>query len=339
MCPTEISCFATDDFYLTALHVLTAIEIPVHLFGAYIVIFKTPKKMSSIKSSMLLLHSMSAFLDFYLSFLTSPVLTIPSSAGYPLGLSKWLEVPTSIQVYLGFSFVSAVSVSIVLLFEGRYHVLIHGANTIYSWRRKLHCILLYILSFLFFSPGYLEIPDQSQGKLALLQKLPCFPQELLNRPGFFVLAVDATICLICVSIMTVFLMSQGLFYAISIAWKLSQSSPKSRTVTKMQKQLMIALGIQVTIPISVFFGPVTIFFYLIWNNMFNQAATNIAVLMVALHGVTSTITMLIVHRPYREASLDVFYFFVPKQRVDVVENSKIWVTVAGGQHVLKSVMS
>ena len=149
-------------------------------------------------------------------------------------------------------------------------MLIHGANSIYSWRRKLHCILLYILSFLFFSPGYLEIPDQSQGKLALLQKLPCFPQELLNRPGFFVLAVDATICLICVSIMTVFLMSQGLFYAISIAWKLSQSSPKSRTVTKMQKQLMIALGIQVTIPISVFFGPVTIFFYLIWNNQFNQ---------------------------------------------------------------------
>ncbi|PIC26946.1 hypothetical protein B9Z55_019361 [Caenorhabditis nigoni] len=97
MCSNETSYFDSDEFYLTTLHILTVIEVPVHLFGAFIVIFKTPKKMASIKNSLLSLHCLSAFVDFYLSFLTSPVLSIPSSAGYPLGISKctWVLSPVS----------------------------------------------------------------------------------------------------------------------------------------------------------------------------------------------------------------------------------------------------
>ncbi|EGT55315.1 hypothetical protein CAEBREN_14792 [Caenorhabditis brenneri] len=288
--------------------------------------------------SMLTLHSLSAFLDFYLSFLTSPVFTIPSSAGYPLGLSLWAEVPTSIQVYFGFSFVSAVSVSIVLLFEGRYFVLRNGANEKRSRLRKLNIILLYALSFTFFLPSFLNIPDQNSGKLDLLKTIPCFPPDLLKRPGFFVLAVDATICVFCVSFMASILMIQGLFFAISIAWQLSHSSAKSKTVNKMQKQLMMALGIQVTIPISMFFVPTSVLVILVWRNQYNAAATNISVVMVAMHGVVSTITMLIVHRPYRDATLDILHRFVFRKQRQLSNGSKIWVTVAG-QHVLKSVAS
>ncbi|CAO4379620.1 unnamed protein product [Caenorhabditis nigoni] len=327
MCSNVTSYFDSDEFYLTALHVLTIIEVPVHLFGAFIVIFKTPKKMASIKNSLLSLHCLSAFVDFYLSFLTSPVLTIPSSAGYPLGVSKWLAIPTSIQVYLAFSLVSAVSVSIVLLFEGRYYVLANGTSSNRNWKRKLHLIFLYCLSLLFFLPSFLNIPDQKEGQLSLLRKIPCFPPDLLNRPGFFVLAVDATVCAICVGSMTSFLVVHGLFYVVSIVWQLSGSSSKSRNSHKLQKQLMITLGIQVVIPISVFFVPTFILIFLVWNNQFNPTATNMSVVMASAHGAMSTITMLIVHRPYREATLDTFYWITLKERKPT--KSRIMITVVG----------
>lgn len=105
MCSQNISFFATDEFYSGVLHVLTSIELPIHLFGAYIIVAKTPRKMRTVKASMLALHCIGAFVDFYLSFIAIPVLTLPVCSGYPLGFSLVLGIPTDVQVYLGISFV------------------------------------------------------------------------------------------------------------------------------------------------------------------------------------------------------------------------------------------
>ncbi|PIC26943.1 hypothetical protein B9Z55_019360 [Caenorhabditis nigoni] len=42
------------------------------------------------------------------------------------------------------------------------------------------------------------------------------------------------------------------------------------------------------------------------QDIYNQAATNIALAAVSMHGVLSTITMLLVHKPYRMETLAVF---------------------------------
>ncbi|CAL2045026.1 unnamed protein product [Caenorhabditis brenneri] len=87
-----------------------------------------------------------------------------------------------------------------------------------------------------------------------------------------------------------------------------------------------------------FFVPTSVLVILVWRNQYNAAATNISVVMVAMHGVVSTITMLIVHRPYRDATLDILHRVVFRKQRKLPNGSKIWVTVAG-QHVLKSVAS
>lgn len=105
MCTEDINLFATDEFYAGILHVPTAIEVTVQLFGAYIILTKTPRKICSVKFNMVLLHIVGAIVDLYLSFIASPMLTLPVSSGYPLGFSLILGIPTDVQVYLGCVFV------------------------------------------------------------------------------------------------------------------------------------------------------------------------------------------------------------------------------------------
>lgn len=106
MCTETFSYLASDQLYAGALHIFTAFEVPVHLFGAYIIIFKTPDKMKSVRTSMLSLHLVGAFVDFFTSFLTAPVLILPVCAGYPLGVLGMLGIPTSVQTYFGLSFLA-----------------------------------------------------------------------------------------------------------------------------------------------------------------------------------------------------------------------------------------
>ncbi|CAI2355006.1 unnamed protein product [Caenorhabditis sp. 36 PRJEB53466] len=304
MCHNE-SFFATDQFYASALHVLTAIEIPVHTFGAFIIVARTPKKMSTVKRSMLVLHFVGAFVDLYLSFIATPVLTLPVCAGYPLGFGLVLGIPTAVLVYSGISFVGVMGVSILVFFEDRYHRLAnrHGSNGTRNWRRKIYIIFHYILSLVFILPGYQTIPEQTMARIAAQQIIPCLPADVLTRPGFFVLTIDNTIPCLCILFLVVFVVLQIFYFVISISMVLFRTVAKSEVTNRLQRKFFVALCLQVFVPIVVLLGPVLYVALAIWFDYFNQAGTNIALVVMALHGVVSTATMLFVHKPYRDAAL------------------------------------
>lgn len=161
-----LNYFGSDTFYSSTLHVLTAIEIPIHIFGAYIIITKTPSKMQSVKRGLLFLHFAGAILDVYYSLIAAPVLTLPICAGYPLGISLLLGIPTSVQVYLGISFVGVIGVTIMLFFEDRYHRLVNGHRNDgeWCWWRILYLVIHYVLSVTYIAPGFFNIVDQDFAK-------------------------------------------------------------------------------------------------------------------------------------------------------------------------------
>lgn len=105
---------------------------------------------------------------------------------------------------------------------------------------------------------------------SLLQSVPCFPSELFSRPGFFILTVDSTVCLICMCSVILLFTSQLLFLAISITWKLTKTTSKSKNTNKLQKQFMVALGLQVIIPLAVFGYPALYVSSSVLNNYNNQ---------------------------------------------------------------------
>ncbi|CAI2352838.1 unnamed protein product [Caenorhabditis sp. 36 PRJEB53466] len=152
--------FDSPHFLSTALHVMTFLEIPVHIFGTYCILLTTPRSMRSIKWSMLNLHVWSAFLDLGISLLTTPFVLFPAIAGYPLGCLREVGVPTAAQIYLIVMLFATVGVAIVTIFENRFFLLFAEQS---SWKsvRIPFLTVNYTLAFLFFIPPYLHIPDQT----------------------------------------------------------------------------------------------------------------------------------------------------------------------------------
>ncbi|PIC24675.1 hypothetical protein B9Z55_017909 [Caenorhabditis nigoni] len=77
---------ASPEFMATVSHFSTILEFPILAYGAYCIIFKTPKKMGSVKWLMFNLHVWSSLSDLVMSFIGIPFILLPAPAGYGLGL-------------------------------------------------------------------------------------------------------------------------------------------------------------------------------------------------------------------------------------------------------------
>lgn len=161
-----VSCVPTDNslanpsIYTTVLHTLTCILVPLNLFGAYCILFKTPKKVEAVKWLMLNLQCLSLLLDFAISFLGAPYVVFPAVAGYPLGVFESVVQET----YVFVSLFGAVSVSIVIVYENRYYVLF-GVNTWWEKFRKPVLIFDHLLIPLFALPVVFTVPEQQSAYL------------------------------------------------------------------------------------------------------------------------------------------------------------------------------
>ncbi|PIC24355.1 hypothetical protein B9Z55_017726 [Caenorhabditis nigoni] len=67
---------------------------------------------------------------------------------------------------------------------------------------------------------------------------------------------------------------------------------------------LMAIFLQTMVPLITIIIPLGSFFSAIILNYHNQALTNISMTCVSTHGFISTIVMIMVHRPYREAFFD-----------------------------------
>ncbi|CAB05533.2 Serpentine Receptor, class H [Caenorhabditis elegans] len=326
MCTETFSYLASDQLYAGALHIFTAFEVPVHLFGAYIIIFKTPDKMKSVRTSMLSLHLVGAFVDFFTSFLTAPVLILPVCAGYPLGVLGMLGIPTSVQTYFGLSFLAVLASAVILFFEERYHKLanVQRSSGRKSFSRKCYAIGHYMFAMLFISPCYFNIPDQEIEKLTINERIPCLPEEILSRTGFFILSIENREMYISLALLISVLVPEVLFFVLSIFWHLFNIKSQSRATNRLQKQLFFAMCLQVYIPFMVVTIPAAYCISSIVFGHYNQAATNLAMSSIAVHGILLTITMLIVHAPYRQAVLEII---CNRSKMATINNPQIWKTV------------
>ncbi|CAO4371396.1 unnamed protein product [Caenorhabditis nigoni] len=102
-CIFENTFLESSRFLAYAMHILTCIEIPLHIFGGYVIMTKTPRNMKTAKYSILQLHLACTVLDLMITSLWIFYVWIPTAAGYSVGLMSNIGVNPLLQSFLAFN--------------------------------------------------------------------------------------------------------------------------------------------------------------------------------------------------------------------------------------------
>ncbi|EGT31153.1 hypothetical protein CAEBREN_32740 [Caenorhabditis brenneri] len=309
----------TPDFLSNALHFLTVLGVPLHIFGSYCILFKTPKNMSTVKWTMFSLHFWCMSLDWSVTILTVPFLLFPAMAGYPLGVLTMLGVRTDLQVYLIVSLLFS-DAAIVAIFENRYFQIFARDQ---NWRRYRIPLLTinYVLSFTFFIPALVTVPEQGPALEEVYRLLPSLPSYVHELP-IFVLAVDVKYVVIPIDAMAS-LMTIESFTFVWLLYKnmskISETSMLSANTFKLQRKFLKAVYIQVDVYMLNIIIPLLVILASMLSNFYSQAANNLVFIFLACHGLSSTIIMLWAHKPYRTFCGEIFRsdFLVGRSRFSV----------------------
>ncbi|CAL2047321.1 unnamed protein product [Caenorhabditis brenneri] len=263
--------------------------------------------MGRVKGSMLTLHLLTAWLDVLLTIFLVPVVFFAVPAGYPLGLIVYLGVSTKATIYLAYLSCFLLFVSITCFFENRYNYLVrHDSETpSRNMKRSILYFFNYFQAFvcvvICFNGGGINDP-----RLIAHQTLPCLPPKVLENPNFFMLEVDLRYLFPAGGFLGAVVCGQIGYYFSATSYYLYRTKAQSSRTSQLQKKFFKTLCVQIAIPFCCFSVPGAYFVYTYFFESLDMSLNNLGMVVGSLHGLVSTLTMLLAHKPYREATLECF---------------------------------
>ncbi|CAI5447924.1 unnamed protein product [Caenorhabditis angaria] len=238
-------------------------------------------------------------MDICLNILVKPLVIFPEFCIYTLGILDNLF--QELQIFLYIFSVGETGVSCICIMENRYHHIknirmrpVIAQLLIYFGNLSVAIVLIYSL--------HIDIPEQQSALVKVFKNLPNLPIIFYELKPPFVLSLNQISALLKFTFVGITLIGQffilfaGTFYELYMITNFSMS----HATRKLQKALFIDVSIQSLVPILCMIFP---FFYFVMagiNNYFNQGRTNIVLLLINLHGIISVITMLLIHKPFRQ---------------------------------------
>lgn len=148
------------------------------------------------------------------------------------------------------------------------------------------------------------------------------PQEVYEAP--IVVAADDYTYHFIAAFFGVILITSEIFFFVGFLVSNSIQQLKQKTMSQktynMQKKLLIALVIQSFVPMTFFMFPLVYGMVVVIKEYYNQAIVNILFINGSMHGFVSTLAMLFLHRPYREATLNIFSVLQKKPSPEISHN-------------------
>ncbi|EFO95137.1 hypothetical protein CRE_08818 [Caenorhabditis remanei] len=297
---------------LNTSRVIALLFLPIQLFTAYCILKKTPENMKSVKGSINNLNFWCMVSSIIFAFLACPYMFYPYSIGFPIGLLADWGVPTIINFYVGFIVNIVVIMSITMLFENRSSLI---ARNIFRIRTTTHRFIWIFLNILWFMaiilPPAFHLPDQMEAKMLVLQTCPCptkefFTEKLLSvaKEGFWNAYLNASglVVFLGLTIQAVFFTCCCIFYLF-----ISTSSHVSPQTRRLQIRAFYGVVIQTLIPILLLLVPTTIFMSSRRNDgNYDQMQNNLKIITVCFQNGATSLSILLVHHPYRSFVKSIF---------------------------------
>ncbi|EGT56661.1 hypothetical protein CAEBREN_24763 [Caenorhabditis brenneri] len=264
--------------------------------------------MKSAKFSILQLHIACTIMDLTITSLWSFYPWIPCAAGFPVGLMTSAGISSVVQTFLSLDVMLVVALSYISLFENRYDALVIGRMG-RSKQRNLYRGIYFILNFIYVQCTmafiYSKMRDQEAGRQHTFERIPCIPTTMINHPNFVSLNAGFAIIPMVTGIMVLLLTFQALYFIIFTTYHLFfHVNRVSKNTQRMQRKFFIAMILQAAIPGVSFAAPLYGYYILFKLNYFNQTYNNLLMIAIGCNGLFTTIGMILVHHPYRNAVWD-----------------------------------
>ncbi|EGT45346.1 hypothetical protein CAEBREN_20239 [Caenorhabditis brenneri] len=180
----EFTYLDSPEFYILSLHFTAFFAVPIYIFTGFLIVFKTPQSMKSVKFSLLTFHCWTCFVDVVFSILVSPFALAPLYAGYPMGVLQWMGVGIQHQAIFSMASTEAMLVSIIGVYENRFYILTHFRQWWGPVRIPWY-IFNYFLALAAFWPVYYLVPDQTNARESVILQL-LVPSFCLNAPFAYI---------------------------------------------------------------------------------------------------------------------------------------------------------
>ncbi|ULT88013.1 hypothetical protein L3Y34_007292 [Caenorhabditis briggsae] len=225
-------------------------------------------------------------------------------AGNGIGVLSMIGLNTGFQVYFSVTIVSVLVATMVRVYEHRWYLLTRNRKLWRKFRGPL-CYTNYIICITFFIPFLFFVPDQTEAIPAILKKVPCYHLYTQNVPlyVFTLNPIPPIITVAVFSIVQIGLMTLFISLTVRVLTYQARRNTTSQYTISLHRRFLYALIAQTGLPVIVVFCPLLSLFYLIPMGYHNQMITNFIFIFVSLHGFFSTVLLLLVHKPYRTATL------------------------------------
>lgn len=191
------------------------------------------------------------------------------------------------------------------MFEYRFNILCVKTGGFWSTARKPWLVVHYSAAILYMVPPFWDPSDQSNILKKTMKQVPCIPGFIAEYP-YFILSLNIIYCTTVVGFFVSDICFEILFFFFYIYWKILKQL-KARSMSKrtfnLQRVLLIALFIQVMVPLNLFIFPIAYVSYATVFGYYNQGFNNLAIAIGSTHGICSTVTMILIHSPYRNVLL------------------------------------
>uniref|UniRef100_A0A1I7U1L6 Serpentine Receptor, class H n=1 Tax=Caenorhabditis tropicalis TaxID=1561998 RepID=A0A1I7U1L6_9PELO len=259
--------------------------------------------MKGVKWYLMHYHLITFFIELIMNNLVAPLIFLPSTAAYCNGFLLDMGVPFKVAMFLCDISFLALPLSMLMIFENRHSQIL---TISYRMTRTTTKIIFYTCHYLIFpaflSLYYFQDVNQSLAKLEFLESVPC------PEPHFFddrtqVLTTRTEVYAVISGISVLYFTIIIQFFAIQSGYHLLKrpAAYVSDVMKQMQRKFFFILLIQIAIPVLFMLIP-NIIFYSVGET--DQFVSTMTVIFVSLHGLSSSLALVLLHKPYRDFTWD-----------------------------------
>ncbi|EGT54345.1 hypothetical protein CAEBREN_16809 [Caenorhabditis brenneri] len=270
---TPTSYFASSEFVLKSVYLVTVITLPFIIYGFYCILKVTPKHLIGTKWVLLNIHIWTTVVVVIMNVLSIPFVFFPAASGVMLGYGENLGVPPLVLTYSIQSLLGVFISAGIALLENRQNLLDTKLKIRETWQRVFMNFLNCSVAFMAIIPLYFENINNEEMIENVLEVIPCPANEFFTSRVFFV-SRKPLLMTILMGIKLFVYSPQIIFYNIHTWYHLvyAQGSKVSPETRKMQYRFFIGSFYQMSVPVALFLGPVLYIGYSINTGYYNQGS-------------------------------------------------------------------